>query len=429
MLGIEFVRDNFETVKNDLEKRGQTEKIPWLKELIDLDKKRRQLINDVNKIRNQRNILTSEIEKLKIEKKDFKLKISEAKQLPEKIKELDRQLLEAKNRINYCLMRIPNVLHESVPVGVDDSCSQLVREWGGKPKPSFELKHHRDILLDLGGVDFERAVKISGSGFYYLKGEVALLSLSAQRFAIDYLIKKGFTLVQPPAMMHKEFYQGVVDLQDFEDVMYKIDGSDNYLIATAEHPLAAMYSNEILEDSDLPIKLVGFSTNFRKEIGKHGLDERGLFRVHQFDKIEQFVFCKPEDSWKIFEELSANTEEIHKALEIPYRIVNVCTGDMGSIASKKYDIEGYSPREDKYIELGSCSNCTDYQARRLNIKYRAGLEKEFVHTLNNTAFVIPRPMRLLMELNQLEDGSVKIPKVLQPYMNGLKELKPKAKKV
>ena len=295
-------------------------------------------------------------------------------------------------------------------------------------KPSFEIVHHGELAKRLDLADFDNAVKISGTGFFFLKGDLALLDLALQRFGIDLLLKKGFTLIQPPFLMNRKAYEGVTDLSDFEKVMYKLDGEDSYLIATAEHPMAAMYKNEILDETMLPIRFAGVSACFRKEIGKHGLDERGFFRVHQFNKVEQFVFCKPEDSAKEFELLEKNSQEFFEKLGIPFAVTNICTGDIGIIASKKYDLNGWSPREQKYIELGSCSNCTSYQAVRLNIKYRKkDGEKDFVHTLNNTMVPTSRTLRVLLETYQTKQGTIKIPKALQPYMNGLKEIVPKAK--
>jgi len=312
---------------------------------------------------------------------------------------------------------------------LEDVENVVVKKTTKPKKPKFELKHHGQLAVSLGVADFERAVKISGNGFFYLKGDLALLDLALQRYAIDILLKKGFTLVQPPLLMRKKPYEGVVSLDDFEDVMYKVENEDLYLIATSEHPLAAMYQGEILEEKQLPIKYAGLSPCFRREVGKRGLDERGFFRVHQFNKIEQFVFCKPEESWKLFEEIAKNAEDFMKGLKIPYEKVNVCTGDIGIIAAKKYDINGWSPREGKFIELMSCSNCTSYQARRLGIRYRKkDGEKETVHTLNNTMVATTRMLRAIIENYQTKKGTIKVPIVLQKYMGKVKEIKAKAQK-
>jgi seryl-tRNA synthetase len=319
-------------------------------------------------------------------------------------------------------MRLPNVLHESVPVGKDDTENQEVRKWGDIPKFDFELRPHGELIEERGLANFEDAAKVSGKGFYYLIGDLALLEQALQRFAIDSLTKKKFSLVEPPFMLRREPYEGVTDLSDFENIMYKVEGEneDLFLIATSEHPIGALMMNKVLDEKDMPIKYCGVSACFRKEIGSHGVDERGLFRVHQFNKIEQFIFCKPEDSWKLHEELIGNAEELFKKLKLPYRIVNICTGDIGIVAAKKFDLEVWMPRENEYKEAVSCSNCTSYQAVRLNIKYKKGSDKEYIHTLNSTAIATGRALRAIIENYQQKDGSIKVPAVLVPYMNGIK---------
>jgi len=279
----------------------------------------------------------------------------------------------------------------------------------------------------LGLVDAERAAKVSGAGFLYLKNELVLLDLAIQRFAIDLLVKRGYTLIEPPFMINRKAYEGMIDFEDFEMVTYNVAGTDLYLIATSEHPMGAMFMDEILDKKDLPIKFVGVSTCFRKEVGTHGKYTKGLFRMHQFNKVEQFIFCSPEQSWRLHEELQKNSEEMYQKLGLHYRVVNVCTGDIGTLAAKKYDIEVWMADE-KFRESGSNSNCTDYQARRLNIRFR---EKEgqapagFVHTLNNTALATSRTMMAILEQFQQKDGSVVIPKVLRPFMNGIEKLEKK----
>ena len=318
-------------------------------------------------------------------------------------------------------MRLPNMLHESVPVGKDDTENVEIRRNGTPGTFSFEIKNHGQLAAEQGWADFERAAKTSGAGFYFLKGSLVLLDMALQRYAIDLLVQKGFTPVIPPYMINRTSYEGVTDLGDFEKVMYKIDGDDAYLIATSEHPIGAMYQDEIFEEKDLPLKLAGISPCFRREIGAHGLDTKGLFRVHQFTKVEQFVYCNPEDSWQIHEELLANAEEIFRSLGLPYRVVNICTGDIGTVAAKKYDIEVWMPREGAYREVVSCSNCTTYQAVRLNIRVRDKSDfetKRHVHTLNSTAVATSRVLRAILENYQQEDGSVRVPDILRPSMNG-----------
>ena len=278
------------------------------------------------------------------------------------------------------------------------------------------MKPHGELLQELGLADFEKAAEVSGHGFYYLMGDIARLEMALVNFAVDSLAKKGYTLVEPPLMLRRKPYEGVTDLKDFETMMYKVDGEDLLLIATSEHPIAAMLMNETLDEKKLPIKFAGYSPCFRKELGSHSIDTKGLFRVHHFNKVEQFIFCKPEDSWKFHDELLSNGEELFQQLKIPYRVVNICTGDIGIVAAKKYDIEAWFPRENLYREVISCSNCTSYQATRLNIKYRKGEEKEHVHTLNSTAIATGRAIRAIVENYQQKDGTIKVPTVLQKYM-------------
>lgn len=420
MLSIKLIRENPDVIKNSLKKRKDSEKVKWVDNLLNTDEKWRSLKQEVDELRHKRNVVTEEIMKLRKSGKDASHKIQEAKEIPEKIKKAEEELEGLRKKILFYLMRIPNVLHDSVPYGKDASENVEVKKVGKTPKFKFELKPHGELVENLGIADFKRAAKISGAGFNYLKNGLALLDLALQRFAIDFLIKKSYKLVYPPFMMNRKSYEGVTDLADFENVMYKIEGEDLYMIATSEHPMAAMFRDEVLEEKDLPIKFCGLSTNFRKEIGAHGVDTRGLFRMHQFNKVEQFIFCKPEDSWKFHEELQRNSEEMFKLLGIPFRVVNICTGDIGIVAAKKYDIEAWFPRSKAYMEVGSNSNCTSYQAVRLNIRYQKGEEREHVHTLNNTGIATSRIMVAILENFQQKDGSIKIPKVLQKYMYGKK---------
>ncbi len=416
MLDIKFIRENPDIVRKDLERRNDKEKLEWLEDLLRIDVEYRLLLQENQKLRQRRNEITDEINRLRKQGKDIKEKVQEAKELPEKIEKSDERIEELKNKIEYYLMRLPNILHESVPVGKDANNNVVVRTWGTKPKFNFELKPHGELLQELGLANFEKAAEVSGHGFYYLIGDIALLELALVNFAIDFLVKKGFTLVEPPLMLRRKPYEGVTDLKDFETMMYKIDNEDLLLIATSEHPIAAMLMNETLNEKQLPMKFIGLSPCFRKELGSHSIDTRGLFRVHHFNKVEQFIFCKPEQSWQFHEELLKNAEEIFQKLKLPYRVVNICTGDIGIVAAKKYDIEAWFPRENLYREVISCSNCTAYQATRLNIKYRKGEEKEYVHTLNSTAIATSRAIRAIVENYQQKDGSIKIPTVLQKYM-------------
>lgn len=420
MLDIRFVRANPDAVKEDLKKRNETGKLAWVDELLKKDARSRELKVETDLLRQRRNTIAREINAARKAGQDAAALMTEAANLPQKIKDCDTEQEENAASIRSYLMRLPNLLHESVPAGKDDTENVEIKRVGTPKTFDFELMSHGQLAADKGWADFERATKISGAGFYFLKGSLVLLDMALQRFAIDLLAEKGFTPIIPPYMINRSSYEGVTDLNDFEKVMYKIDGSDAYLIATSEHPIGAMYQDEIFEEKDLPLKLAGISPCFRREIGAHGLDTKGLFRVHQFTKVEQFVFCRPNDSWKIFEELLANAEELFIKLELPYRVVDICTGDIGTVAAKKYDIEVWMPRENTYKEVVSCSNCTSYQSVRLNIKVRDKSDfelKQHLHTLNSTALATSRVMRAILENNQEPDGRVLVPKVLYPYMN------------
>ena len=422
MLTIKFIRENSNIVKKDLKKRNDLEKVKWVDIVIKKHNQYLDLLKKEQELRHKRNLVTDEINQLKKQGKDIKEKIKEARELPEKVNKLTGEVEKLRAEIRNYLMRIPNVLHESVPKGKDETENKVLRKFGEIKKYNFELKSHGEIIEKLNLGDFDNAAKVSGRGFYYLLGDLALMDLALQRFAIDNLIKKGFVLTEVPLMLRRKPYEGVTDLGDFETMMYKIDNEDLYLIATSEHAIAARFMNHIFNEDKLPSKFVGVSPCFRKEIGSHGVDEKGLFRVHQFNKVEQFIFCKPEDSWKLFEELIKNAEELHKKLKLPYRVTSMCTADIGTVASKKYDLEVYMPREKAYKEVVSCSNCTSYQAVRLNIKYLKGSEKEYVHTINSTAIATSRTLRAILENYQQKDGTVKVPAVLVPYMNGIKVL-------
>jgi seryl-tRNA synthetase len=420
MLEIRFVRASPEIIKADLLKRNAQEKIAWVDEILAKDARSRELKVQTDELRRRRNTIAREINELRKAGKDPALLMKEAAELPGKIKENDAEQEEITNIIRTRLMRLPNILDDSVPQGCDDTGNAEIRRVGTPRSFDFEIKNHGQLAAERGWADFERAAKTSGAGFYFLKGSLVLLDLALQRFALDLLEKKGFTPVIPPFMINRSSYEGVTDLDDFEKVMYKIDNDDMYLIATSEHPIAAMYQDEIFEEKDLPLRLAGLSPCFRREIGAHGLDTKGLFRVHQFTKIEQFVFCKPADSWKIHDELLANAEEVFRKLELPYHVVNICTGDIGTVAAKKYDIEAWMPRENAYKEVVSCSNCTSYQAASLNIRVRDKEifeSKQLVHTLNSTAIATSRTLRCILENYQNRDGSVTIPQVLRQFMN------------
>jgi len=372
-------------------------------------------------------LITAEIASLKKKGEDVSKKLEKARKIPEKIERLEKQVKKYKERADRILRGLPNILHESVPVGRDESENVVAKTWSEPPKFDSEPKNHLEIALNLGLIDAERAAKVAGHGFYYLKGEMALLDYAILNYTIDFMRKRGYLLIEPPFMMRKKPYLGVTDLEFFGDQLYKIEKEDLYLIATSEHPMAAIFMDEVINKKDLPIKLVGVSPCFRKEVGAHGKYTKGLFRMHQFNKVEQFIFSMPEDSWRFHEELQENAEDLYQSLGLHFRVVNVCTGDIGMIAAKKYDIEVWMS-DGEYREVGSNSNCTDYQARRLNIRFR---EKEgqapagFVHTLNNTALATSRTMMAVLEQFQRRDGSVIIPKVLRPFMGGIEKMGPR----
>jgi seryl-tRNA synthetase len=424
MLDIKLIREHPEIVRNDLKKRGDVEKLKMLDDLIEYDKQWRKLLTKVNELRHRRKVVTTEIAKLKKRGEDVSKQLEEAKTIPREIKKLEKQAEEYKRKADSILLRLPNILHESVPFGKDESENVVVKVVGKPPKFDFEPKNHVEIALNLGLIDLDRAAKVAGHGFYYLKGDLARLDYAIINYTIDFLRERGYTLIEPPFVMRKKPYLGVTDLEFFGDQLYKLEDEDLYLIATSEHPMAAIFMDEVINKKDLPIKFVGVSPCFRKEVGAHGKYTKGLFRVHQFNKVEQFIFCLPEDSWKFHEELQKNSEDLYQSLGLHFRVVNVCTGDIGIIAAKKYDIEIWMA-DGTYREAGSNSNCTDYQARRLNIRYR---EKEgqapagFVHTLNNTALATSRTMIAILEQYQQKDGTVIIPEVLRPLMGGIERL-------
>ncbi|MGQ9624874.1 MAG: serine--tRNA ligase [Candidatus Bathycorpusculaceae bacterium] len=430
MLDIKLIRENPELVKNNFMKRGDPENIRMLDALINYDKEWRQLLTKLNDLRHERKLLTTKVAALRKEGRDVSQELLKSKDIDIEITALEKHVDECKEKVNYYLMRLPNLLHESVPLGEDESDNVPIKTWGKKTKFTFPVKDHIDLALSLDIMDIEKAGKVAGARFFYLKREGVLLDMALMNFALEEIVKKGYIPIEPPFLMRRSPYEGATALSDFEDALYKVENEDLYLIATSEHPIAAMFMDGVLKAEDLPLRFVGVSPCFRKEAGAHGKDTRGIFRTHQFNKIEQFIFCKPEDSWKMHEELLQNAEELVQKLGIPYRVVNVCTGDIGVFAAKKYDVEAWMPAQNAYREIISCSNFTDYQARRLNIKYR---EKEgeppkgFVHTLNSTALATGRTIVAILENYQQEDGSVVIPEVLRKYMSGIEKIEPKSK--
>ena len=425
MLDIKLIRDNSDLVKANLAKRGNPEALQMLDNLVVFDKDWRLNLTKLNDLRHDRKQITIEIAKLKKANQEATNEVSKAQLVDQKITLMEKQVVEQEQKIRDCLMRLPNLLDESVPLGKDSNDNVELKTWGSVPQFKFPIKNHIDLALELDLIDMERAGKVSGSRFFYLKNEVAMLDMALMSFAIEELSKKGYIPIIPPYLMKREAYEGVTALADFADVLYKEENEDLYLIATSEHPMAAMFMNETLKEQDMPIKLAGISTCFRKEAGAHGKDTRGIFRTHQFNKIEQFIFCKPEDSPKLHDELLQNAEDLLQKIGLPYHVVNVCTGDIGTVAAKKYDIEAWMPAQNGYREVVSCSNCTDYQARRLGIKYRekeGAAPKGTVHTLNSTAIATGRTIVAILENNQNEDGTINIPEAIRKYMGNREKI-------
>src|SRR3989454_7255001 len=419
MLDIRLIRENPEVIRKDLAKRHAPDKEKVLDSLIQWDKEWRKALAEGDALKRRRNEITKDIADAKKAGKNTDKLRKEATALPKEIAALDAKTDELAEKVRSGLLRLPNLLHESVPVGKDDTENVEVGRWGTPRRVDFELGPQGELLEALRLADFDRARKIAGAGFVYLLGALVRRDQALLSFALGYMVKRGFPAVFPPFLMRRAAYEGVVDLTDFESVMYKIEGEDLYLIATSEHPMGAMFMDEVIDVGRLPLTLTGLATQFRREIGAHGVDTKGLFRMHQFNKVEQFVFCRPEDSWTWHENLRANGEAIYRALEIPYRVVNVCTGDIGTVAAKKYDIEAWFPRQQAFREVISCSNCTDYQARRLNTRAgKVGGDKFFPHTLNSTAMATSRGLVAVLENGQQADGSVIVPKVLRPFMGG-----------
>ncbi|MEM3212019.1 MAG: serine--tRNA ligase [Candidatus Micrarchaeaceae archaeon] len=427
MITTKYVRDNFDAIKKSLEKRKSDFPIDELKEY---DEKSRKLMVQVQKLRSDRNKGSEAVSNAKKQGKEpSKEELEKLASTKEQIDELESQLEQYQKKIESLLWNLPNVLHESVPYGKDSSDNVEVRKWGTIKTQT--TKNHVDVLGKLGLVDLDQASKVSGARFYYLKGDIALLEQSLIRFAIDELTGKGYTLIAPPLMLKREYYRGVTTMGDFEEMLYKVAepgeakekadyehvNDELFMIATSEHPLAAMYAGKVLSAKELPKKFVGVSPCFRREAGAHGKDTKGIFRVHQFYKVEQFVFSRQEDSWDILEEIVKNSEMLNQKLGLPYRVVNICTGDIGSVAAKKYDIEAYMPSQGQYREVVSCSNCTDWQSLRLDIKYDEGNERKYVHTLNGTAIATTRTMVAIIENYANDDGTITVPDVLVPYMH------------
>ena len=424
MLDMMMFRENANILRADHDKRKISQEN--IDEVIRLDNAWKQASYDSDLLRKSRNEAARGIANAKKsgDSESVKKIMDEVSSIGTRIEELTKISDDYLKQRDTVRMRVPNILHESVPIGEDDQKNTLHSLHGQKKDMNFQPKNHNEIIETNGWVDLARAAKITGSRFYFLQGDLARLEMALQSYTTNFLVKRDYTLVQPPLMMNREAYEGVTDLADFETVMYGIEPDKFYLIATSEHPLTAMRMDEIIEPSELPIKLVGISQCFRREVGAHGLSDRGIWRVHQFTKIEQIIICNPEDSWSHHEDLLSNATELWDSLDLHYRVVNICTGDMGTVASKKYDLEAWLPGVEDYKEVVSCSNCTDYQANRLRMRYRTSEGNSAVHTLNSTAVATSRALVAILEQYQTEDGRIMIPKVLQPFMDNQEFLEP-----
>jgi len=421
MLDPKLIKEKPEVIKNMLKARSVEFD---LEGLINSDQKRREFITKTDELRKKKNQVALNISEKKKKGEDISSILAEMKSVSEQLSKLEVEQNNIEKKYLKLATSIPNLIHESVPIGEDEESNKEIKKWGNIPEFDFKIKDHIDISEDLDLVDLERAAKVAGARFYYLKNDLVRLNQALINFGLDFLREKGYSAVQPPYMINRESMEGAVIAEDFEEVIYKIDNQDLYMIGTSEHAMAAMHSKEIIEGKDIPKKYAGISPCFRKEAGAHGRDQKGIFRVHQFDKIEQFVFSKPEDSWKEHEKLLSIAEEFYQKLEIPYRVMLLSTGDTGNISAKTYDIEAWMAGQNAYREIVSCSNCLEYQARRLKIRFRdkTNEDTQYVHTLNSTLIATTRVLVAIMENFQTKDGHIRIPQVLQGYMGNQKEI-------
>ena len=428
MIDINLIRNNRKLVEDNLKKKYQENKLPLIDEILDIDKKVRELKLNGDNLRQERNTISDEIGKLFKDKK-----IDEANTKKEKVKKINEELIDIESKetalnseLKEKMMMIPNIIADDVPIGKDDS-ENVEEERFGEPKvPNYEIPYHADIMNNFNGLDKDAAGRVSGNGFYYLMGDIARLHSAVLAYARDFMIDKGFIYCIPPYMIHGDAVNGVMSFQEKENMMYKIEGEDLYLIGTSEHSMIAKYKDQILKESELPITMTSYSPCFRKEVGAHGIEERGVYRIHQFEKQEMVVLCKKEDSEAWYDKMWNYSVELFRSLDIPVRKLICCSGDLADLKYRSCDIEAWSPRQKKYFEVCSCSNLTDAQARRLAIRVKLDSgEKEYVHTLNNTVIAPPRMLIAFLENNYNEDGSVNIPTALRPYMGGKSVIEPK----
>ena len=427
MLDMKFLRENVDSVKENMKKKFQEHKLELVDKVVEMDKVNRQLKQRGDDLRAKRNAMSKEIgglmaKGLKDEANTVKAKVQA---MADEMKEIEEKEAKMATEIKEIMMKIPNMIDPSVPIGKDDSENVELQKYGEPIVPAFEIPYHTEIMERFNGIDLDSARKVAGNGFYYLMGDIARLHSAVISYARDFMIERGFTYVVPPFMIRSNVVTGVMSFAEMEGMMYKIEGEDLYLIGTSEHSMIGKFIDTILDEKDLPYTYTSYSPCFRKEKGAHGIEERGVYRIHQFEKQEMIVVCKPEESADWFVKLYTNTVDLFRSLDIPVRTLECCSGDLADLKCKSVDVEAWSPRQKKYFEVGSCSNLTDAQARRLGIRVKGKDGKYFAHTLNNTVVAPPRMLIAFLENNLNEDGSVNIPKVLQPYMGGIEKLVPK----
>lgn len=433
MLDIKFVRENPEAVRENIRKKFQDAKLPLVDEAIDYDARLRAAITEANELRAARNALSKQVGMLMGQAKKDPSKLAEAEAVKAQVKAdaerlaaLESQEGELEEKLRSVMLRIPQMIDDSVPIGPDDSHNVEVQRFGETKAPEFDIPYHTDIMESFGGIDLDAARRVSGNGFYYLVGDIARLHEAVLAYARDFMIDRGFTYVIPPFMIHGNVVEGVMSFPEMDAMMYKIEGEDLYLIGTSEHSMIGRYIDQIIPEGELPLTLTSYSPCFRKEKGAHGLEERGIYRIHQFEKQEMIVLCRPEESMEWYEKLWRNSVDLFRSLDIPVRQLECCSGDLADLKVKSCDIEAWSPRQGKYFEVCSCSNLGDAQARRLKIRVRGEDGKLYLaHTLNNTCVAPPRMLIAFLENNLNADGTVDIPEVLRPYMGGKEKLVPK----
>ena len=427
MIDIKFLRENPDIVKQNIKNKFQDEKLPLVDEVIELRRKSRSVKCKGDELRAQRNSLSDQIGNLMRNGQK-----EEAESVKEQVKEINQKLVENEKleeeyagKIKKIMMQIPNIIHESVPIGKDDSENVENEKFGDPVVPSYEIPYHTDIMESLDGIDLDSARRVAGNGFYYLMGNIARLHSAILSYARDFMINKGFTYCIPPYMIRSDVVDGVMSFKEMDEMMYKIEGEDLYLIGTSEHSMIGKFKGQLLNKENMPYTMTSYSPCFRKEKGSHGIEERGVYRIHQFEKQEMIVVCEPEDSWNWYDKLWRYTVELFRSMEIPVRTLECCSGDLADLKAKSCDVEAWSPRQKKYFEVGSCSNLTDAQARRLGIRIKGEKGNYYAHTLNNTVVAPPRMLIAFLENHYQEDGSITIPEVLWPYMGGTKILTPK----